>query len=64
MIVLYILLAYLILGFFFALWFAFYKISKIDQGATQSSVGFKLLIIPASILLWVIILVKINSVKK
>ena len=64
MIVLYILLAYLILGLFFALWFAFYKVAKIDEGAVNSSIGFKFLIIPASILLWVVILVKTKSINK
>jgi hypothetical protein len=51
---------YLIIGLLFAIWFAFFRVSKIDAQATHASVWFKLIIIPGSLLLWPIVLWKMN----
>lgn len=53
-----------IIGFCCAIWFAFFKVSKIDEGAAHTSIWFKLMIIPAVILLWPLVLTMILSNKK
>ncbi|MEO0470139.1 MAG: hypothetical protein AAF206_11000 [Bacteroidota bacterium] len=45
-------LMYLGIGLLFAILFAFTGVRKIDEGATESGWGFKLLIIPGSIAFW------------
>jgi hypothetical protein len=47
-----------------AIWFVFYKITRIDGSAKGTSFGFKVLLLPASILLWPIVLHKLNTLKK
>jgi hypothetical protein len=44
--------AYLICGLAFAVPFAFFGVGKIDAHAAHGSWGFRLLIIPGTILLW------------
>ncbi len=56
----YILYGYCIAGIVFAVWFSFFKVAKVDEVATGSSVWFKLIIIPATILLWPLVLVRLN----
>jgi hypothetical protein len=60
----YFLYTYFFIGFAIAVWFTFSKVSKIDDAAKGTSFGFKLLLMPASILLWPIVLYKINTLKK
>ncbi len=54
---------YFVIGFFFSLWFCFFKVTKIDLGASDASVWFKLIIIPAAILLWPIVWQKLYNKK-
>ncbi len=53
-----------IFGFCCAIWFAFFKVHKIDEGAAHSSIWFKLIIVPAVILLWPLVLTITLSQKK
>jgi hypothetical protein len=49
---------YLICGFVFALAFVFRGVQVIDEGARDSTLGFKIIIIPASTVLWPLLLAK------
>jgi hypothetical protein len=49
---------YLICGFLFALAFVFKGARVIDEGAKDSTLGFKIIIIPASMVFWPLLLVK------
>jgi hypothetical protein len=49
---------YLICGFVFALAFIFRGVQVIDEGARDSTLGFKIIIIPATMVLWPLLLVK------
>ena len=64
MIIIYFLSFYFIVGLLFAIWFSFYKVQKIDEGAAKTSLWFKLIIMPATVLLWPIILKKILMLTK
>jgi hypothetical protein len=61
MIFMYLLYLYLVVGLLFAIWFAFFRVSRIDEQATNASVWFKLIIIPGAVLLWPIVLWKMNN---
>ena len=56
MLFVYVLYAYLIIGFIVAISFCFLRIEKIDEGAIHTGIGFKLLLLPAALLLWPLIL--------
>ncbi len=45
-------LIYLLIGFLFALYFAFKGVGKIDEGAVEVPNFFRVLIIPGSMALW------------
>ena len=47
---------YLAIGFLFALAFVWKGIGKVDNDATSASVGFRLLILPGSMVLWPVLL--------
>lgn len=49
---------YLICGFAFALAFVFKGVQAIDEGARDSTLGFKIIIIPATMVFWPLLLVK------
>jgi hypothetical protein len=49
---------YLICGFVFALAFIFKGVQVIDEGARDSTLGFKIIIIPATMVFWPLLLVK------
>jgi hypothetical protein len=55
---------YFICGFLFALAFVFKGARVIDEGAKDSTVGFKIIIIPASIVFWPLLLIKWIRVSK
>ncbi|MBX7142273.1 MAG: hypothetical protein K1X63_14450 [Chitinophagales bacterium] len=57
-------LVYLAAGFLFALWFAFSKVDELDEEARGAPLLFRLLIIPASALLWIYLLKRILEKKK
>jgi hypothetical protein len=64
MLFIYLLYVYFIIGIAIAIWFVFYKITRVDAAAKGTSFWFKVLLLPASVLLWPIVLYKINTLKK
>jgi hypothetical protein len=48
----YVFLTYLLLGLLFAIAFAAKGCKVLDEGAATSGVAFRLMIVPASLLLW------------
>jgi len=64
MLFIYLVYVYFIIGIAFAIWFVFYKISRIDAAAKGTSFWFKVLLLPASVLLWPIVLYKLTTLKK
>ena len=55
---------YFIIGIAIAIWFVFYKITRVDTAAKDTSFWFKVLLLPACVLLWPIVLYKFNTFKK
>jgi hypothetical protein len=55
---------YLLCGFVFALVFIFKGLNKVDEGAHGSTVGFKIIIIPGTMIFWPILLKKWISASK
>lgn len=49
---------YLLLGLLFAIPFAFFGAQKIDPGAVEGTWGFKLLLIPGSMIFWPLLMVR------
>lgn len=60
----YIVYLYFFTGICIAGWFAFFKISRIDDAAKNTSFWFKVILLPAGILLWPVVLYKLNTLKK
>jgi hypothetical protein len=63
-IILYIVAVYLALGFLFLIPFIIKGVSKIDESAHGSSIGFRIIIIPGVIVFWIVLLnkwIKINK---
>lgn len=54
----YLVYAYLMIGLLVGIWFCFFRAGRIDPGAARSGIGFKLIILPAALLLWPIVLRK------
>lgn len=50
--------AYLAIGFLFGLWFVFKGVQKVDDGMKEVKWTLRLMILPASIALWPIMLRK------
>lgn len=48
----YMFYGYLIVGFFFALWFTFKGVKKVDDGMIEVKTSLRLLLIPGSMALW------------
>lgn len=63
-ILLYILYGYLGLGLIFGLWFVFKGAERIDENMHGASRATRLLLLPASIALWVVLLKKSLKQKK
>jgi hypothetical protein len=59
----YALYAYLLTGLLFATWFVLKGVNSIDEGMNHVSWGVRLLLIPGSILLWVVLLRKYLKTK-
>jgi len=55
---------YLIAGLVFAILFAFRWVNKFDEEANSAPLMFRLLIIPASIALWIYLIMRIREKKK
>ena len=49
---------YLFCGFVFALVFVFKGVQAVDEGAKDSTLGFKIIIIPATMIFWPLLFVK------
>ena len=49
---------YLVLGVFFVIPFLMKGLNKIDEGANDSTIGFKIIIIPGVIVFWPMLLSK------
>lgn len=54
-VIVYLIFAYLALGFLFAVWFVTVGISKLDDAAKGTGIGFRLFIFWGSLLLWPVI---------
>jgi hypothetical protein len=56
---------YLLAGLIPGAWFCFFRAGRVDAGAAHSGLMFKLIILPAAILLWPLVLHKLlNAGKK
>jgi len=64
MLFIYLLYVYVITGIAIAAWFAFYKVTRIDKAAAGTSFWFRVLLLPAGILLWPVVLYKLSALKK
>ena len=53
-----IVLTYLVLGVLFVIPFLMKGLTKIDEGANDSTIGFKIVIIPGVIVFWPVLLSK------
>ncbi|HYV93062.1 MAG TPA: hypothetical protein VE978_14825 [Chitinophagales bacterium] len=62
--ILLLVLAYLLAGLIFAVLFAFKLVDDFDEEAKGAPVIFRLLIVPASALLWIYLLKKIRRKRK
>jgi hypothetical protein len=58
MTLIYFLYSYLAVGLLFALYFIFVRLPQIDANAKQTSIRFKLMILPGCILLWPLLINK------
>lgn len=59
----YVFYLYFLTGTAIAIWFCFFKITKIDVAANGASFWFKLMIVPGTMLLWPFVLHKLSSAK-
>jgi len=50
--------AYLVLGVIFALWFVLRGVQRVDRDAQDGSPGFRIVIFPASVALWPLLLAR------
>lgn len=57
-ILVYVFYAYLLIGLGFAVWFTAKGVNSVDEGMHHASWGVRLLLIPGSALLWVVLLRK------
>jgi hypothetical protein len=64
MLFIYLLFVYVVIGAIVSAWFAFYKVTRIDHAAKGTSFWFKILLLPAGILLWPVVLYKLTTLKK
>lgn len=62
--ILFIAALYLTAGFVFAIPFVIKGVTEIDEGAIGSKWGFRLIIIPGTIIFWPLLLKKWMAVKK
>lgn len=51
-------LMYILAGFLFAIFFVIKGVTKIDEGANGSGWGFRIIIIPGTIIFWPVLLRK------
>ncbi len=58
--IIYILYFYLITGLFYAIYFIFWRMIHIDENSRQTSIFFKLIILPGVVLLWSFLFVRYN----
>jgi len=58
---LFIALGYLVLGLIFSVFFYLKGMDKVDEVASESNIGFKLIIFPGIVVFWPFLLSKIRS---
>ena len=63
-IIVYAVFLYLAIGFFFALWFIAFGVTKLDDSAKDTSIGFRFLIFFGAIPFWVLLLKRILKNEK
>ena len=63
-IILTVFLIYLLCGLVFALLFVIKGADKIDEGAKDATIGFKIIIIPGVMVFWPLLLIKWLKAKK
>ncbi len=56
--------AYLLVGLVFAGWFVTFGVNRLDESMRHSPSGVRLLLIPGSVLLWVVLLKKCLTTHK
>jgi TM2 domain-containing membrane protein YozV len=61
---LYLVYAYLVTGLLVAFWFSFFQAGRIYIDAARSGIGFKLIILPAALLLWPLVICKRMKTEK
>lgn len=54
---------YLLLGLLFGVWFVFFKLPSIDSQVKESKLGFSIMILPTSVLLWPLIALNLIIIK-
>lgn len=54
---------YLVIGLLFGLWFVTIGVAKLDDGAKDTSWHFRLILLPGSIFIWVLIVYKLLNKK-
>lgn len=55
---------YVLTGMIYAMYFVFWRLMQIDENAKQTSVFFKIIILPGIVLLWPFFLFKFNLNRK
>lgn len=63
-IIVYAVFVYLAIGFLFALWFAAFGVTKLDDSAKGTSIGFRLLIFFGAIPFWLLLLKRVLKNEK
>lgn len=63
-IIVYAVFVYLAIGFLFALWFAAFGITKLDDSAKETGIGFRLLIFFGAIPFWILLLKRVLKNEK
>jgi hypothetical protein len=58
MVLVYLVYGYLLIGLLVGAWFCFFRVGRTDPGAAHTSIGFRLIILPAALLLWPLVLRK------
>jgi hypothetical protein len=61
MVYIYIVSGYLIAGILFSIWFVTKGVDKIDESSHGSTTGFRLIILPGTVLLWPLLFKKLLS---
>ena len=58
-IIVYVVFAYLAIGILFSAYFSFFAVKRFDESAKDTGIGFRLLIFPGVVALWVLFAMRI-----